>query len=165
MPTLKASEFREGFSDTLDRVQHRGERVTIERHGKPAAVLVSIADAEILREIEDRFDIETAATVRARGEGTLPWDQVSRELAQEDLTEADLLKAKAFMSRPVTANQWRAALMELSDAERQTVALQPFHDKTNREIAEQLGVHASTVARRMAAATKKMAGALGRARR
>ncbi len=164
MSTLKASDFREGFSDTLDRVEHHGERVTIERHGKPAAVLVSVADAEILREIEDRLDIETAAAVRARGEGTLPWDQVSRELAHEDLTAEDLAKAKAFMGRPVTASQWRAALMELSDDEREAVVLQSFHDKTYREIAEQLGVHASTVVRRMASATNKIAGVLRRTR-
>lgn len=165
MPTLKASDFRDGFSDTLDRVEHHGERVTIERHGKPAAVLVSVADAEILRQVEDRFDIETAAAVRARGEGTLPWDQVRRELIQEDLAAEDLAKAKAFMGRAVTANQWRAALMELTDGERETVVLQTFHDKTNREIAEQLGVHASTVSRRMASATNKMAGALSHTRR
>ncbi|MCH7719720.1 MAG: type II toxin-antitoxin system prevent-host-death family antitoxin [Planctomycetes bacterium] len=165
MPIVKASDFRDGFSDTLDRVEHHGERVTIERHGKPAAVLVSIADAEMLREIEDRFDVETAEAVRARGEGTVPWDQVSRELAQEDLTTEDLAKAKAFIGRSVTANQWRAALMELTDDEREVVVLRSFHGKTHREIAEQLGVHASTVARRRASATNKMAGALSRTRR
>lgn len=164
MPTMKASDFRDGFSDTLDRVEHHGERVTIERHGKPAAVLVSIADAEMLREIEDHFDVESAETARARGEGTLPWDQVRRELIQEDLTAEDLAMAKAFIGRSVTANQWRAALMELSDDEREVVVLRSFHDKTYREIAEQVGVHTSTVIRRRASATNKMAGALRRTR-
>ena len=39
---VAASEAKATFSALIEGVQHRGERYVIERHGKPAAALVSV---------------------------------------------------------------------------------------------------------------------------
>ena len=61
MITVSVSEARETLSDLLGKVQHGGEDVTIRRHGKPVAVMISAAayafyealeDAQLVREIE-----------------------------------------------------------------------------------------------------------------
>ena len=61
MPEVTVSELREGMSDLLGRVQHGGEDITVMKHGKPVAVLISahayafyeaLEDAELIREIE-----------------------------------------------------------------------------------------------------------------
>lgn len=60
MPEMTVSEAREKFSDLIGRVHHGGEDVTIMRHGKPVAVMISaeayafyaaLEDAELGREV------------------------------------------------------------------------------------------------------------------
>ena len=48
MKTLEASQLREGISDAMNTVAYTGERISIRRHGKPVAVLVSVEDAAML---------------------------------------------------------------------------------------------------------------------
>ena len=48
MITKTVSETREGLADLLGRVQHGGEEVTIMKHGKPVAAIISI---EALHEV------------------------------------------------------------------------------------------------------------------
>ena len=61
MAEMTVSEAREGFSDLLGRVQHGGEDITIVKHGKPVAVVISaeayafyeaLEDAQLIREIK-----------------------------------------------------------------------------------------------------------------
>ena len=48
MPTVSLKDAKAGFSNLVDKAI-KGEFVTITRHGKPAAVLVSPETAEIAR--------------------------------------------------------------------------------------------------------------------
>lgn len=43
---VAAAEAKAKFSELVSRVAHGGERVIIERHGKPVAALVSIGELE-----------------------------------------------------------------------------------------------------------------------
>jgi prevent-host-death family protein len=49
---LPVSMARSSFSDLLNEVLIYGERVVLERHGKPVAALVSVADLERLEELD-----------------------------------------------------------------------------------------------------------------
>lgn len=60
MNRIAARKLRNEMSDALNRVAYAGERIVIERHGKGAAVLVSMEDAELLERLEDRVDLEHA---------------------------------------------------------------------------------------------------------
>ena len=48
MPTVSVKDAKAGFSSLVDEAI-KGEFVTITRHGKPAAVLVSVEAADIAR--------------------------------------------------------------------------------------------------------------------
>src|SRR5690606_21598302 len=53
---LSIAEVRNNLADALNRVAYAGERVVLERRGKPVAVLVSMDDLELLQRIEDEMD-------------------------------------------------------------------------------------------------------------
>jgi prevent-host-death family protein len=40
--TMSASDVRKQFSEVVHRVAHSGGRVLVEKHGEPAAILVSM---------------------------------------------------------------------------------------------------------------------------
>jgi prevent-host-death family protein len=79
---LSASEARAQFADVLDRVEHGGERVVIERRGKVLGAVVSRADFELLervRKLENEED--ESAVKRARKEkGSIAWALIKRDL-------------------------------------------------------------------------------------
>lgn len=52
---ISASDLRVELNDVLSRVSYGNERVTITRNGKPAAVLVSVSDLELLERLEDAY--------------------------------------------------------------------------------------------------------------
>lgn len=83
MTRVAATKLRTAISHLLDRVVHHGERVTVERYGKPVAALVSSADLELLEAIENRMDIEAARSA-LREPGRRSWDEVRAELALQD---------------------------------------------------------------------------------
>jgi prevent-host-death family protein len=51
--TLPVSMARSNFSDLLNEVLVYGERVVLERHGKPVAALVSVSDLERLEALDE----------------------------------------------------------------------------------------------------------------
>lgn len=61
---MKASEFRANTAEVLNRVAYGGERIVLERHGKPAAVLIPLADLDLLIAMEDRVDGKEAAKAK-----------------------------------------------------------------------------------------------------
>ena len=80
MTRLNASEAREHFSDTINRVAYQGERIVLHRHGKDLVAVVPIADLAALEKIEDRLDVEAAKKALAETDERIPYDQVRREL-------------------------------------------------------------------------------------
>jgi prevent-host-death family protein len=83
--TLSTIDARKNFSEILNRAAYGKERVILTRRGKPLAAIVPIEDIETLEELEDRLDLKAAekALVEGEKEGTVPWDQVKRELDLE----------------------------------------------------------------------------------
>ena len=79
MKTLEASQLRQGISDALNTVAYKGDRISIRRHGKPVAVLVSVEDAAMLDALEDRLDV-AAAKKALKEKGSIPWAKVKKRL-------------------------------------------------------------------------------------
>ena len=82
MTHMDATEARHKFSATLDRVAHKGERIVLERHGRPQLALVPIADLEAIEQLEDAADREALRRARAdvARNGTISWTTVRAEL-------------------------------------------------------------------------------------
>jgi len=79
MAKLAATAIRDAFSDTINRVAYQGERITLERHGKTVAALVSKEDLELLEALEDRIDLD-AARKALKEPGRRNWTKVKAEL-------------------------------------------------------------------------------------
>jgi antitoxin Phd len=78
---LDASEARQEFADTLNRVAYGKERVILHRRGKPIAVLVPIEDYELLEQLEDDVDVADARRILADPEESPePWEKVKADL-------------------------------------------------------------------------------------
>lgn len=84
MAQVSVLEFRNNLAEVLNRVSYQGERVQIERHGKPVAVMVSVEDAALLEAMEDRADVKAAkralALMKRKGQKPIPWSKVKAEL-------------------------------------------------------------------------------------
>ena len=55
------------FPGALEAVVGEGERVVIERSGAAVAAIVSLADLEALRRLEDEVDLEAVRVAKAEG--------------------------------------------------------------------------------------------------
>ena len=82
MTRLAASQARRDLAETINRVAYQGERIVVHRRGKDVAALVPVEDLELLRELEDRLDLDEArkALAEARRRGTKPWEALKAEL-------------------------------------------------------------------------------------
>jgi prevent-host-death family protein len=81
MTRLAASKVYEEFSDTLDRVAEKKERIVLHRRGRNVAVLIPIEDLALLEELEDRLDAEEAERRLADPtDAVIPYEQIRREL-------------------------------------------------------------------------------------
>jgi len=65
MTTVTATALKNRIGETLNEVEFRGERVILERKGRPAAAIIPIADLRLLEEFEDRLDVEEIERVLA----------------------------------------------------------------------------------------------------
>ena len=73
------SEAREKLSEVIDAAQ--SEAVVLERYGRPAAVMVSLARYQELVEALEEADDEAAFDAAMAEEGdNIPWDQVRADL-------------------------------------------------------------------------------------
>ena len=83
MGRAAASKVRQDFSDTLNRVAYRRERVILHRRGKDVAAVVPIEDLRLLEALEDRMDLEDAraALAEATKKGSKSLRALMRELS------------------------------------------------------------------------------------
>jgi prevent-host-death family protein len=84
MTRVTASNARDNFSETINRVTYGGERVVIHRRGKELAAIVPIADLKLIEEQENAIDVrearKTLAEMKRSGEKPISWDKVKRKL-------------------------------------------------------------------------------------
>jgi len=74
MDTVSVVEARKKFSDLMARVTYGGQRIVIERRGKPMMAWISIEDLQRLAELEKQ-----AGPVRVRRQAALALAAASRQ--------------------------------------------------------------------------------------
>lgn len=82
MITEQSTKVRKEFSETLNQVAYKGERVILERYGKKIAALIPIEDYELLEALEDRLDITDAEEIleMTSKEDIVSWAKAKKEL-------------------------------------------------------------------------------------
>ena len=80
MASVSVAEARETLAETLNRVTYRGERVVIQKRGKPVAALVPVEDSRS-RRARGQDDLEAARRALAEAKGRrIPWATLKRQL-------------------------------------------------------------------------------------
>jgi len=91
MITVSVTEARENLSDLLGKVQHGREDVTIERHGKPVAVMISVEAMAYYEALEDaeltKMMVEREAEPGYDPNDTVPAEEFFAQLRAEEATE------------------------------------------------------------------------------
>ena len=105
MATMTVADAKNHFSDVLRRAEYGGERVVVERHGKPVAAIVSTEDLRQLEAAETAVDLRDAqaALAEAKERGTIPLDTVLRKYGLAHLLveqEPAPRPPRALKSRP-----------------------------------------------------------------
>jgi hypothetical protein len=77
---LSTTQFSKEPAEALKRMAEEGERIILRQGRKDVAVIVSIEDAELLREIEDRMDLEEAREALAEPGPNIRWEDLKAEL-------------------------------------------------------------------------------------
>lgn len=83
MTELTVTEARARLAEVIDEARVEHDPVYLTRRGQRVAAIVDAADLERLIEAaEDLADLRTARAARAEAEqdGTIPWDEVKRDL-------------------------------------------------------------------------------------
>ena len=78
----RISEARGDFSDTINRVAYRGERVVLTRHGRRVAAVVPVADLDLLEAMEDARDLDEVRDALADPENRdrVSWEDLKAKL-------------------------------------------------------------------------------------
>jgi len=78
---LDVTKARQAFAETVNQVAYKGERVLIQKHGKPVAALVPVADLELIEWLEDQIDVEEARRIMAdAADRIVPWKEAKARL-------------------------------------------------------------------------------------
>jgi prevent-host-death family protein len=78
---LDVTKARQAFAETVNQVAYKGERVLIQKHGKPVAALVPVADLELIEWLEDQIDVEEARRIMAdAADRIVPWKKAKARL-------------------------------------------------------------------------------------
>jgi prevent-host-death family protein len=82
MKNITTAEVRKNMADLLNRAAYGGERFVVTRHGKELVAILPLEDATLLdrlRNLLEARDYEAALKEMADA-GTVPWEEVRREL-------------------------------------------------------------------------------------
>jgi prevent-host-death family protein len=80
---VSTSKARVDFAEMINQVAYRGERIVLDRHGKPIAAIIPIDDLTFLEEIENHMDIDAAKRALAESDERIPYEKLRQELGLE----------------------------------------------------------------------------------
>jgi prevent-host-death family protein len=77
---LSTTQIRSRLSTAVNQAAFGGERIVLERHGKPIAAVVPIEDLRLLEELEDKADIAAVRKARKEKDPLIPWEKIKKDL-------------------------------------------------------------------------------------
>ncbi|BAY78406.1 MAG: type II toxin-antitoxin system Phd/YefM family antitoxin [Nostoc sp. ChiSLP01] len=80
---ISATEARANFQELINRVEYKGERIIIERHGKAVVAMVGLEDLKRLEALEDAIDSELLRQAIAENDGFTTLEAIMQERENE----------------------------------------------------------------------------------
>ncbi|MBW4673590.1 MAG: type II toxin-antitoxin system Phd/YefM family antitoxin [Desmonostoc geniculatum HA4340-LM1] len=81
--TISATEARANFQELINRVEYKGERIVIERHGKAVVAIVGLEDLKRLEALEDAIDSELLRRAIAENDGFTTLEAIMQKRENE----------------------------------------------------------------------------------
>jgi prevent-host-death family protein len=79
MTRISASELRKDTAEALNRVAYGKDRIVLHRRDKDVAVLISMEDYTLLRDLENRLDVEAIRKSKAKKGKNVDWEDLKAE--------------------------------------------------------------------------------------
>jgi prevent-host-death family protein len=80
---MSVAKIRNNLADALNRAAYGGERVILERRGKPVAALVSINDLQLLEQLENEADLSAVRKARKEKGKPVPLAKIKARLGMK----------------------------------------------------------------------------------
>jgi antitoxin Phd len=77
---ISTADARKNFADIVNRVAYGSEAIVLTRRNQDVAALVSIAELELLQQIEDHIDIEDANKALTESGDNISAEEVWKQL-------------------------------------------------------------------------------------
>jgi prevent-host-death family protein len=84
--TMSVTDARTQLAELVNRVAYSGQQITLTRHGRPMAVLVSVADAEQARTSSEQAAPATVSSLTALSTQTTQPPARRHDIAARDTT-------------------------------------------------------------------------------
>lgn len=81
--TVSVAQAKNRFSDLLNRVTNRHERVIVAKRGKPVGAIVSAQDLERLEKIEDRERLARVRHLKKTTRKYIPFEQFVKDYEEK----------------------------------------------------------------------------------
>jgi prevent-host-death family protein len=75
---MSATQARAQLAKAVNQAAFGGERIVLERHGKPIAAVVPIEDYQLLEELEEKADIVAVRKARKEKGPLVPWEKIKK---------------------------------------------------------------------------------------
>ncbi|TAH53308.1 MAG: type II toxin-antitoxin system Phd/YefM family antitoxin [Chloroflexota bacterium] len=92
--SVSVAEAKNNFSDLLNRVIYRRERIIVSKHGKPVGALISTKDLEQLEELEKQQAIARIKEIKKRTKKYYTLEEVRREYEKKWGVNLDDIEAE-----------------------------------------------------------------------
>jgi prevent-host-death family protein len=76
---VSVAEAKNNFSDLLNRVIYRRERIIVSKHGKPVGALISTADLKQLEDLEKQQALARVKEIKKRTKKYTPYKDFVKE--------------------------------------------------------------------------------------
>ena len=80
MARIAATDARIAFAEIVNKVAFGGERIRLHRHGKDVAAIVPVEDLQLIEDLEDRMDLETARAALKEKAPRVEWQRLKQTL-------------------------------------------------------------------------------------
>jgi PHD/YefM family antitoxin component YafN of YafNO toxin-antitoxin module len=76
---LSTKEVKKDFSEALDLVAAHGERIVLQRENTDVAVMISLEDYALFKQLEDHLDLEAIQESKAEPGPDIAWETLKKE--------------------------------------------------------------------------------------
>ena len=77
MTPISATEARANFQSLISRAEYKGERILIQRHGKPVVAIIGLEDLKRLEALDDEIDSAALRQAVEQNDGFTTFEEIT----------------------------------------------------------------------------------------